>query len=81
MQFITKNSSHSTLHTGIKEKYAEETVHAKFLDIKIDNHINWKNHFEKMIPKLSGECFAIRLMVCVSNINTPISLLCIHSLL
>jgi predicted metal-dependent hydrolase len=46
MQFITKNSLHSTLHIGINEKYTEETVHTKFLDIKIDNLINWKNHFE-----------------------------------
>jgi hypothetical protein len=70
MQFITKNSSHSTLHIGIKETYTEETVHTKFLDIKIDNHIHWKSHFEQMIPKLSGACFAIRLMVHISNINT-----------
>jgi len=69
MQFITKNSSHSTLHIGIKEKYTEDTVHTKFLGIKIDNHINWKNYFEQMIPKLIGACFAIRLMVHISNIN------------
>jgi len=25
VKFITKNSSHSTLHTGYKEKYIEET--------------------------------------------------------
>jgi hypothetical protein len=29
MKFITKNSSHSTLCTGYKEKYTEETVNAK----------------------------------------------------
>jgi len=26
MQFITKNSSHSTLHIGYKAKYIEETI-------------------------------------------------------
>ena len=35
MQLITENSSHSTLHIGVKEKYTEETVHTKFLDIKM----------------------------------------------
>jgi len=26
MKFVTKNSAHSTLHIGYKEKYIEETV-------------------------------------------------------
>ena len=40
MKFITKNSSHSTLHIGYKEKYIEQTVNAKFLGLQIDIHIN-----------------------------------------
>jgi len=69
MKFITKNSSHSVLHIGYKEKYTEETVHTQFLDIQIDSHINWKNHIEEIIPQLSGACYAIRLMVHTSNIK------------
>ena len=30
MKFITKNSSHSTLYTGYKEKYREVIVNTKF---------------------------------------------------
>jgi hypothetical protein len=56
MKFITKNSSHSTLHIGYKEKYIEETVNTKFLGLQTDNNINWKDHTEEMIPKLSGAC-------------------------
>ena len=70
MKYITQNSSHSTLHIGYREKYIEETVCTKFLGLQIDNHINWKNHIEEMIPKLSGECCAIRSIVHTSNINT-----------
>jgi hypothetical protein len=44
MKFITKNSSHSTLHIGYKEKDIEETVDTKFLGSQTDNHINWKNN-------------------------------------
>jgi len=44
MKFITKNSSHSILRIGYKEKYIEETMNTKFLGVQIDNHINWKNH-------------------------------------
>ena len=70
MKYITKNCSHSASHFGYKEKYIEETVSTKFLCLQIGNHINWKNYFEQMIPKLRGACYAIRSVVHVSNINT-----------
>ena len=69
MKFITKNSSHSALHTGYEKKYIKETMNTKFLGLKIDNHRNWKCHIEEMIPKLSGACYAVR-MGHISNINT-----------
>jgi hypothetical protein len=34
------------------------------------DHINCKNDIEQMISKLSGSCYAIKLMVPLSNINT-----------
>ena len=45
-------------------------MNTKFLGLQIDNHINCKNDIEQMIPKLSGSCYAIKLMVPLSNINT-----------
>jgi hypothetical protein len=60
MKFITNNSSHSTLHTGCKEKYIEETVHTKFLGLQIDNYLTLKNHIEEIIPQLSSACYAER---------------------
>jgi hypothetical protein len=65
----TKNSSHSTLCIGYKEKYIEDTMNTEFLGLPIDNHIYWKNYTEQIIPKLSGECYAIRSMVNICNIN------------
>jgi len=41
IKFLTKNSSHSTLHIGYKEKYIKETKNIKFHGLQIDNHINW----------------------------------------
>ena len=70
MKYITKNSSHSTLHIGYKENYIGERVNTKFPGLQIDNHLNWKNHIEQMIPKLSGACYAVRLMVHLSKMNT-----------
>jgi len=40
MRFITRNSSHSTLHIVYKEKYVEEIVNTKFFGLEIDNHLN-----------------------------------------
>ena len=70
IKFIRKNSFHSTLHIGYKEKYIEERVNTDFLCIQIDNHVNWKNHTEQMIPKLNRACYAVRSMVHINNINT-----------
>jgi hypothetical protein len=36
IKFITKNSSHSTLCIGYKEKYVEETVCKKFFSLQIE---------------------------------------------
>ena len=69
MKFITKNSSHSTLHIGYKERYIKETMNTKFLVLQIDNHINWKNHIEQMIPKSSGTCYAGRSTVYTSPLT------------
>ena len=36
MKFLTKNSSHSTLHIGNKEKYIKEIENTKFHALQID---------------------------------------------
>ena len=60
--------SHSTFHTGYKEKYKEETVNTKFLGLQIDTYLNWKKVLKKMIP--NGSMSSFRPMVHISNINT-----------
>jgi hypothetical protein len=45
-------------------------VNMKCLGLQIDNHLNWKDHDEQMVPKLSAECYAVRSMVHINNINT-----------
>jgi hypothetical protein len=36
----------------------------------IDNHLNWKNRIDQMIPNLGGEYYAVRSMFHVVNIDT-----------
>jgi len=38
--------------------------------LQIENQINWKNWIDKMIPKLSGACYVVKSVVCISNVNT-----------
>jgi hypothetical protein len=66
MKFITKNSAHSILLIGYKGKYIKETEYKFFFVYKLVN-INWENHTEEIIPKLSGACYAVRLIVQISN--------------
>jgi hypothetical protein len=51
-------------------------VNLKEHGLQIDNHMNWKNHTEQMIPKLSVACCAVRSMGHISNINILKSIYC-----
>jgi hypothetical protein len=62
MKFVSNNSPHCALNFGYKDKYIEGTANSKFLGLYLDNHLNWKDHIDQMIPKLSehvmqlGQC-------------------------
>jgi len=64
MKIITKNSSHSTFIIVTKRSILKKQC------LKIDNYLTWKNHIAQMISNLRGACYAVRLMVHISNINT-----------
>jgi hypothetical protein len=60
IKFTTINLPWCPLSIGYNDKYTEESVHTKFLGLHIDNHLNWKNHIDQLIPKLGGACCAVR---------------------
>jgi hypothetical protein len=70
IRFITNKSPQYLLKIGYDEKYIEESINTKFLGLQIDNHLNWKNHIDLMIPKLSRACYAVRSMSHISSSNT-----------
>jgi hypothetical protein len=43
IKLITNKSPQYDLKTGYDEKDIEESTNTKFLDLQIDNHLNWKN--------------------------------------
>jgi hypothetical protein len=42
----------------------------KFLGLELDKNVNWKNHIQKTLPKLSSACYLIRWMYPSCNLNT-----------
>jgi hypothetical protein len=70
MKFVTKNLPHCALTIGCKDKYIEEVVNTKLLGIHLDNHLNWNNHIDQIIPKLSAACYEVRQMYHFVNQNT-----------
>jgi hypothetical protein len=45
----------------------EESAQTKFLGLQIDNHSNWKNHIDQLIPKLMQARYAVRSLLHISN--------------
>jgi hypothetical protein len=41
-----------------------------YFGLQINNHLNWKNRNDQIIPKLSGAYYAVRSVVHISNITT-----------
>jgi hypothetical protein len=72
MKFVTKNLPHCALTIGYKDKYIEEVVNTKFLGIHLDNHLNWKDHIDQIIPKLSAACYTVKTDVsfCQSKLSS-----------
>jgi hypothetical protein len=67
IKFITNKSPQYNLKMSYDEKCIEESINTKFLGLQSDNHLNWKNHIDLMIPKLSRTCYAIRSMSHISS--------------
>jgi len=82
MKFITINQPYCALTVSYRDKCIEEAVNLKFLGIQIDNHLNWKNHIDQIIPKLSIACYMVRQMyhICNNDILRSIYFAYFHSI-
>jgi hypothetical protein len=57
------------LTIGYKQKYVKEITGMKFLGIRIDSCLSWRNHIEQVIPKSSAASYAVRVMDHTMNID------------
>jgi NADH:ubiquinone oxidoreductase subunit B-like Fe-S oxidoreductase len=67
---IYNKSPQYDLNIGYDEKHLEESKNTKFLGLHNDNHLNWKNHIDLMILKLSTACYTITSMTYISSTDT-----------
>jgi len=70
MAFLTINQPYCALTVSSKDKCIEEAVNLKFLAIQIDSHLNWRNHIDQIIPKLSVACYMVRQIYHICNNDT-----------
>jgi hypothetical protein len=70
IKFIPTTTVHVSLDIYYKDNLIGEVKSTKFLGMHIDNHMNWKNHVERILPKLSAACFLIRNLIHTLNSDT-----------
>jgi hypothetical protein len=45
-------------------------LNTKFLGLKTDNHLSWKNHIDQLVPKLFGAHYAVKSLLHIDNTDT-----------
>ena len=60
MQFCSNNKNSLDLDIVHKNGYIPNISEIKFLGLHINNILSWSLHIEKILPKLSSACYAMR---------------------
>ena len=67
IKFIPKTTEHVAFDIYYMDNAIHEVKNIKFLGMHVDNHMNWKNHVEQILPKLSAAGFSIRNLIHTLN--------------
>jgi hypothetical protein len=70
ISFAPKQSANSLLAVSYGNMVMNEVPVTKLLGIQIDNKLNWKNHVDYILPKLSSAIFVIRSLSCFMSSKT-----------
>jgi hypothetical protein len=70
MKFTPRNRQNKNFQIIYQNRQLIGINSTKFIGLKLDKNINWKNHIQKILPKLSSACFVIRRLCPSCNINT-----------
>jgi len=69
IKFTPTTTANVPLDIYYKDNVLDEVKSTKVLGMHIDNHVNWKNHVEQILPKLGAACFLIRNLIHPSNLD------------
>jgi len=70
MKFTSSYHQNEAFQIIYQKKIITGTNNTKCLGSELDKNISWKNHVQKIIPKLSSACFLVRRMNPCCNSNT-----------
>ena len=56
----------------------KEIANSRFHKLELDKLINWKNHINKFLPKLSSACCVVRCVCYYSNMST-LKIIIVHT--
>jgi len=59
MKFLPSNRPNNNFQIMYHSKLLAAANNTKFLGLELDEHVNWKSHIKKILPKLSGACYVI----------------------
>jgi hypothetical protein len=62
MKFTSSYHQNEAYQKKKKKKIITGTNNTKFLGLELDKNKSWKNHVQKIIPKLSSGCYLVRRM-------------------
>jgi hypothetical protein len=70
MKFTSSYHRNETFQTTYHNKRLIGTNNTKFLGLELDKNISWKNHVQKIIPKLSSAYYLVRRMYPCCTLDT-----------
>jgi hypothetical protein len=70
MKFTSSYHQNEAFQIIYQNKTITGKNNTKFLGLELDKNINWKNHVQKIIPKLSSACYLVKGMHPCCNLNT-----------
>ena len=68
--FKAKNKPTFDVNTVSDNKLITPVSDTKLLDIYLQDSLNWNNHIQHIIPKLSSACYIMRRLKPIMPINT-----------
>jgi len=70
VKFSSQHYQDETFLINCQNNTLKESTITKFVGLKLEKHINWKNHLNETLLKLSSACLVIRSVYSYSNMPT-----------